>query len=51
MLKVTLLSTDCRICNSDSLQHYKYSVNGMHTTPTDTQTEVQKARSNAGGSF
>lgn len=51
MLKVTLLSTDCRICNSGSLPRYKYCVTGMHTTPTDTQTEVQKAQSNAGGSF
>lgn len=51
MLKVSLLSTYCRICNSDSLQYYKYCVNGMHTIPRDTQTEVQKAQSNAGGSF
>lgn len=29
----------------------KHRVNGMHTIPTDTQTEVQKAQSNAGGSF
>lgn len=51
MLKVSLLSMYCGICNSTSSQRYKYCVNGMHTVPTDTQTEVQKAQSNAGGSF
>lgn len=51
MLKVPSLFTYCRICNSDSAQHYKYCVNGMHMVPTDTQTKVQKAQSNAGGSF
>lgn len=51
MLRVSLLSMYCRICNSDSSQQYKYCVNGMHTVPTDTLTEVQKAQSNAGGSF
>ena len=48
-LKVTLLSTHCGMCNSDSLQYCKYRVNGAHTSPTDAQTAVQKAQSDAGG--
>lgn len=43
MLRVSLLSTYCRICNSNSAQNID-CVNGMQTVPTDTQTEVQRHR-------
>ena len=42
MLTVTLLSVDCRIRNPDSSQYCKSCVNGTHTAPTDTHTEVQR---------